>query len=135
MRKQTAFSFRRARRPLVASRMRLPYALAPMSLLRPLQTGLAIVVAGTLVLSVSAQGPGTPLGDQPAERVLRLTLEDALALALRNNLDLEIERLATEAARYDEQASWGAFDPVLDVTGSARKSENEQTSFFSGADV
>jgi len=70
-----------------------------------------------------------------AERVLQLTLEDALGIALRNNFDLEIEHLATEGARFDALGSWGAFDPVLSMTGSASESESEQRNAFSGADV
>src|SRR5687768_8436954 len=63
-----------------------------------------------------------------SERVLQLTLEDALAIALRNNFDLEIEHLATEVARFDSVGSWGAFDPVVNVRGSASKSESEPSS-------
>jgi outer membrane protein TolC len=47
---------------------------------------------------------------------------------LQNNFDLEIERLATAAARFDALGSWGAFDPVLSLSGSASKSESERSS-------
>ena len=43
-----------------------------------------------------------PPGQEPAPagaRVLQLTLEDALRISLRNNLDLQIESLTTESAR------------------------------------
>jgi outer membrane protein TolC len=78
--------------------------------------------------------PAPPAAGQ-TDRVLKLTLEDALGIALRNNFDLEIEHLATEGARYDALGSWGAFDPILSVSGSASKSESEQRNAFSGADV
>ncbi|MSR61874.1 MAG: TolC family protein [Planctomycetes bacterium] len=72
---------------------------------------------------------------QGSERVLQLTLEDALRIVLRNNFGLEIERLVTEAASYDALGSWGAFDPVFSATGSASQSETEQTNSFAGASV
>jgi HAE1 family hydrophobic/amphiphilic exporter-1 len=72
---------------------------------------------------------------EQGERTLQLSLEDALRVALRNNLDLEIDRLATEQARYVALGSWGAFDPVFTTTGTASESESEQRNAFAGADV
>jgi len=69
------------------------------------------------------------------ERTLQLSLEDALRIALRNNLDLEIDRLTTEQSRFRAAGSWGAFDPILTVTGSASESETEgSTAFNAGQD-
>jgi outer membrane protein len=86
----------------------------------------------------TAQQPSTTPAAQAPEaqegRVLQLTLEDALGIALRNNFDLEIERLATEIARYDALGSWGAFDPLLSITGTASESESEPTSRLSGSE-
>ena len=120
----------------------VPYAFAPMSS-RCSRRALArsgVLFLGFLALPALAQEtpPGAAGGTLPElgeERVLKLTLEDALAVALRNNFDLEIERLATEVARYDAVGSWGAFDPVLSVTGGANKSESEQRNAFAGATV
>lgn len=67
--------------------------------------------------------------------MLQLSLADALGVALRNNFDLEIARLTSEAAGYDAVGSWGAFDPVFNVSGSAGESESEQRNAFSGATV
>jgi HAE1 family hydrophobic/amphiphilic exporter-1 len=66
--------------------------------------------------------------------VLQLSLEDALGIALRNNFDLEIERLSTDVARYDALGSWGAFDPVLNVSGAASQSESEPSSSLAGTE-
>ncbi len=88
--------------------------------------------------SLLAQEPSAPVPPGPAagtERVLQLSLADALGVALRNNFDLEIARLTSEAAGYDAVGSWGAFDPVFSVTGSASRSESEQRNAFSGATV
>lgn len=79
------------------------------------------------------QAPAAPAAGQ-ADRVLQLTLEDALAIALRNNFELEIEHLSTEIAHFDAVGSWGAFDPVLNVRGSASKSESEPSSRLSGTE-
>src|SRR5262245_9816798 len=87
--------------------------------------------------SPAAQATGAQAAPAPAQgtgRVLQLSLEDALGIALRNNFDLEIERLATEVARYDAVGSWGAFDPILSMTGSASRSENEPLSTLAGTE-
>ena len=40
----------------------------------------------------------------------KLSLEDALALALSNNLGLQRSIIESEGARYDALSSWGSFD-------------------------
>jgi outer membrane protein TolC len=87
-----------------------------------------------LVEPLAAQDPKQQQAPDQADRVLQLTLEDALEIALRNNFDLEIEHLASEVARFDAVGSWGAFDPVLSVTGSASQSESEPSSRLSGTE-
>lgn len=42
-----------------------------------------------------------------------LALEDAIALALRNGLNVEVERYAPLIAESNAQAAWGVYDPVL----------------------
>ena len=82
------------------------------------------------------QTPPLPAQETPpGGRVLQLSLGDALGIALRNNFDLEIERLSTDVARYNAVGSWGAFDPVVSMTGGAARSETEQRNAFAGADV
>ncbi len=82
-----------------------------------------------LPLLTSAQEAGG------AERVLQLTLEDALRIAVERNLELELEMLNSEIASYDYLGSWGAFDPVFTLTGRLSDSEIEGSSSLSGADV
>jgi outer membrane protein TolC len=60
--------------------------------------------------------------------VLKLALEDALRIALANNFDLEVARLTTAQTRYDALGSWGAFDPLFRLQGSAAQRESEATS-------
>ena len=67
--------------------------------------------------------------------MLELSLEDALRIAVENNLDLAVEALNTESAHFDALGSWGAFDPVLSVRGTLSQQEQEGTSSLSGAEV
>jgi len=98
---------------------------------RPACAGSVLLVILALPVQARQEAPAQIAG----ERTLQLTLEDALRVALRNNLDLEIDRLATERSRYDAIGSWGAFDPVLTLTGTASESETEgSTAFNAGTD-
>ncbi|MEQ1894995.1 MAG: TolC family protein [Planctomycetota bacterium] len=95
--------------------------------------------AGSLLLLFLACPPHAqeqkPEAAGQSERTLQLSLEDALRVALKNNLDLEIDRLATEQSRYQALGSWGAFDPVFTATGTASQSETEgSTRFNAGTD-
>ncbi len=99
--------------------------------------GLARALGWLLLAAPAArafQDPAAAPGAEPAapERVLSLTLEDALRMALYGNLDLEIEELATASARYSALGSWGSFDPVLGVFGSIAESDQVGTSQLSG---
>jgi outer membrane protein len=107
---------RRAIRPFLPSP--LPLLLLP--LLGPLGSG----------APSSAPAPGNV-----DERVLVLSLEDALRIAVESNLDLEAEEVTTESAEFDALGSWGAFDPTLSVRGTLSKQEQEGTSSLAGASV
>lgn len=96
--------------------------------------------AALVLLSIApaATQEGTAPARDPAgspERVLQLSLEDVLRIALENNVDLEIERLNTERAEYEALGSWGAFDPVFTATGTASQDERQGTSSLAGGDV
>jgi outer membrane protein TolC len=43
----------------------------------------------------------------------RLTLHDAITLALENNRDIEVERFNVQLNEFDLRGSYGAYDPVL----------------------
>ncbi|MHC4895058.1 MAG: TolC family protein, partial [Planctomycetota bacterium] len=47
-------------------------------------------------------------------RVLRLTLADAVDLAVQNNLDLVLAQLEEDGLRLDYLSTWGSFDPLLE---------------------
>src|SRR5690348_3122132 len=60
-------------------------------------------------------GQGTP--PVPAGgRLLDLTLDQAIELALEKNLDLKAARLAPQAVDYQLSAARAAFSPVMSAT-------------------
>lgn len=75
------------------------------------------------VCTVTAQVAGSEALEQ---EVLALTIEDALQIALSNNLRLAVEEVSAETAEFDRRGSWGAFDPVFTVTGSYQEAEEPQ---------
>src|SRR5262245_26730601 len=85
----------------------------------------ALVLAWLLVpAAVLATTPGTDV---------RLTLEQAVSLALSRNEVLLIERESVAAANAGVTAADGAYDPVLEVNGGWAKSIEPVNSSFSGA--
>jgi len=74
-------------------------------------------------------------GEEPPTEVIELTLEQALQIALGNDLGLKIQELVTEGAKFDAEGSWGAFDPLLSATGTVTDSEFEASSSLSGTNV
>lgn len=134
----------RSRAP-VAPSPRVLYPLPPMN---PRPATLVAHLAGVLPLlalplarAQDADAPAaaeTPRAVDPADpagRALELSLQDAIDMALANNLDLEIETLAADIARYDYLGSWGAFDPVFRLSGSFSDTEVQGNSGLAGGTV
>lgn len=106
----------------------------------PLRLSLLASVCG--LGAAMAQDPAAP---QPLaahlaaaageEHLLELTLEQALLIAVENDLGLELEAVASEVAGYDYAGSWGSFDPVLTATAALTNSDFEANSSLSGASV
>jgi outer membrane protein TolC len=70
----------------------------------------AIALAGSPVRADEPEpvpGGATPI----LHGELRLSLADAIAMGIENNLDVEIARHAPLIAEQDAQIAWGAFDP------------------------
>ncbi len=116
---------------------------------------LAIALIGAApVLSSpgSPQGPSTAEEDVPEEAaaapasvgsaldgagegVRALSLEEALALGLSNNLGLERAEVDAEVARFEALSTWGAFDWVFDMNGQFSDSDSVGSSSLFGGDV
>ncbi|MBW2269738.1 MAG: TolC family protein [Deltaproteobacteria bacterium] len=72
--------------------------------------GVASAAPDTVLKSDSGgQGPATLHGE------LQLSLADAIAMGLENNLNVEIQRHAPLIAHADHQYAWGAYDPVFNA--------------------
>ena len=134
----------RGGRPTVVIAGRVLYALRPMlgdgRARRRLPATIGACALGLLgVLDAqqdpARQDPVVPPTAAAPERELKLTLEDALRLALGNNLDLQIQQLVTEEREFAALGSWGAFDPLLGVRGTVRDQEFQGTGSLAGGDV
>ncbi|MFN0007532.1 MAG: TolC family protein [Planctomycetota bacterium] len=91
-------------------------------------TAILLIHPGAL-LPGRAQAPAAP----PARNELELTLDEAQRLALENNIGLQVDDLAAEAALYAARGSWGAFDWVLDANAGVTDDEFESSSVFGGS--
>ncbi len=74
-------------------------------------------------------------GDLSEGAARLLSLQEALSLALNNNLGLRRAVIESDAARFDARSSWGSFDWVLDLQGSYTDSESEGNTSLFGGDV
>lgn len=70
---------------------------------------------GDLAPNAEIVGAGQPLG-----------IGEAVALSIRNNLDVEVERFAPMISQADSQGAWGAYDPTIaaDMKYDVEKSPN-----------
>jgi outer membrane protein len=107
----------------------------PTSALRTTALGIALALASAL--PAPWPGPGSlargeepeedPAYDSPVAPTLHgklgLTLADAIAMGLENNLDVQIQRYGPLIAYYDSRQAWGAYDPEL--FGDVGYSDNE----------
>ncbi len=57
--------------------------------------------------------PGSNLLHTATGTVVRLSLEQAILLALEHNLDLQVQRYNPIIAEFDWRAQYGAYDPIL----------------------
>ena len=71
-------------------------------------------VVGLVIGLVLSGGVVSPLGAQEGAR--RVTLEEALTLARRNNPTLEQAQSAVQIAEYNRLTAWGQFLPDLNLS-------------------
>ena len=67
--------------------------------------------------------PNDVLRQKPLEGSHELSLADAIALGLRFNLNVQIERFSPLIAEQESEASWGAYDPVFAAEFGYERSE------------
>src|SRR5260370_23082847 len=76
---------------------------------------LLLVMAGTGAVALSQTNSSA--------NVRALSLQDCIELALRENLDLQIERVDVTSFLYNLRAAYGAYDPKLTISGEHDHSE------------
>jgi len=107
---------------------------------------LAIWAVAGLVLPApaSAQAPQEPSGTAaaaqpkfppPSGGALPLSLDEAVARALENNVDIQVERYNPEQAAQDVRAAEGYYDPFLFSTLSKSSTDTKGTNAFSGGET
>lgn len=82
-----------------------------------------------------AREPLDATGLDSATRSLELTVQTAVAIALVNDIGMQVESLASDVARFDAMGSWSAFDWVFDATGSYVDGKQKGDSDLSGAEI
>ena len=92
-------------------------------------------------LRVSGSSTSLPNDLLPGARIVQdgrpLSVHEAVALSIRNNLDVEVERFAPEIAETESDGAWGAYDPTIlaDFAYDVRKSPNTFTLNSAAANI
>ena len=76
----------------------------------------------TTIVSVSGGEP-----DRPA---MELSLDDAIRMALRHNLDLQVQRVTEERSRRDRRIANAAFDPLFRTNYTLGRFRQPSVSFL-----
>ena len=99
--------------------------------------GVAAVMAFGLVGTVGAQTPARvaaqAAGPVPASDVRRLTIEDAVRLALENNLGIQIARIDPQVQDLGVAQARAAWSPTLTTVFQGASADSPSNSFLSGA--
>lgn len=83
-----------------------------------------------------SKAPGTQTrGARLGAPEMRLSLSDAVHIALQHNINLEVSRLSLAQSQQGILASSGIFDPSLDIALSQDSSTTPATNQLVGADV
>jgi outer membrane protein TolC len=88
-------------------------------------------IASCLALALSV-GPPIAAQDQP---VLELSLDEAVARALENNVDIAVQRYSPESSDQTVREARGAFDPLFTSTLTKTSSTDPARNVFAGADT
>jgi len=90
--------------------------------------------AGVAISARPGERPPRALPEGTAEGV-RLSLGEAIALAVANNQDLNVSVNTAEASRYTLLSNWGIFDPLAEASILRSHTETPATSDLVGAEV
>jgi outer membrane protein TolC len=95
----------------------------------------AIAQTGPAISSRPGERTARPLPPAAGAEGIRLSLDEAVALAITNNQDLNVSVNAAEASRYVLFSNTGIFDPLAEAQILRSHSEQPATSQLAGADV
>src|SRR5215471_9967867 len=65
-------------------------------------------------------------------KVRRLSLEDCIEMALKHNLDLQIDRYSPEFQLYSLRADYSPYDPLISLTGDHSYAKTASQSVSAG---
>ncbi len=77
----------------------------------------------SLVLLLAVSTTARAQTNAPTGEVRQLSLQECIELALKHNLDLQIERYNPEISLYNVKINYGAYDPTLNISGQHTHSE------------
>jgi outer membrane protein len=97
-------------------------------------SGAMIAQSGPVISAVPGQRSPVQLPAADKEGI-RLSLDQAIGLALANNQDLSVTVNAAEASRYYLFQNYGIYDPLLQAFGTRTHNELPSSSSLSGAAV
>ena len=86
-------------------------------MLRPTSTALTLAIAVLVATDAHTedvppvQNVPSPVAPPTLHGNLALSLQEAIAMGLENNLNLEVQRHAPLIAGEDNQIAWGGYDP------------------------
>lgn len=101
---------------------------------RAAQVGIFAVCVLGLAASAFAQAQAAaPAAQAPAGPVLRLSMEEAIRLALENNLSLKVERMNPELSDLAIEQAKAAWTPNLTAAMNNSSRTSPISGFFSGA--
>ena len=77
--------------------------------------------------------PTRPLNASGAPSVLRITADEAVKMAIENNLNIRAERLGPQIENYGLAAAKAAYAPVLGSITTTRSATTPSDNFFTGS--
>jgi outer membrane protein TolC len=82
----------------------------------------AVLLLLLLPFGLGAQGAASTAAPSTAPTALKLSLDDTVDLALRNNLGLKTERLKLDEKKGDLDSNWNVFLPKVNLTAVMSRS-------------
>lgn len=79
----------------------------------PFVSLVALLALGGAARAADPDPPASAMGVSSPGSEMKLSLAEAIALALENNLDVEVQRFEPLISGEQEMEAWGAYDPEL----------------------